>query len=102
MNLKPTERSEGGFKFTCRVSNFRIDRYRHSLTDLYTGSFVSLYKKPQCSVQTAIIMTVALVSLRRSCSIIIAFSRDMTFDQTISCTKRENWVSYVFVSSCMS
>ena len=37
VNLKPTERSEGGFKFTCRVSNFRIDRYRHSLTDLYTG-----------------------------------------------------------------
>ena len=77
MNLKPTERSEGGFKFTCQVSNFRIDRYRHSLTDLYTGSFV-LLQKTQCSVQTAIIMTVALVSLRCSCSIIIVFSRDMT------------------------
>ena len=102
VNLKPTERSEGGFKFTCRVSNFRIDRYRHSLTDLYTGSFVSLYmyKKTQCSVQTAIIMTAASVSLRRSCSLIIVFSRDMTFDQTISCTKRENWVSDVFVSTC--
>ena len=50
VNLKPTERSEGGFKFTCRVSNFRIDRYRHSLTDLYTGSFVSLQQTlVQCS-----------------------------------------------------
>ena len=47
VNLKPTERSEGGFKFTCRVSNFRIDRYRHSLTDLYTGSFVSLQQTPR-------------------------------------------------------
>ena len=100
MNLKPTERSEGGFKFTCRVSNFRIDRYRHSLTDLYTGPLFH-YKKPQCSVQTAIIMFEALVSLRRSCSVIIVFSRDMTFDQNISYIERENWVSYVFVSTCI-
>ena len=31
-----------GFPATCRVYNFRIDRYRHSITDLYTSSFVSL------------------------------------------------------------
>ena len=42
VNLKPTGGSEGGFKIMCRVSNFIIDRYRHSLSDLYAGSFVSL------------------------------------------------------------
>ena len=87
VNLKPTEPSEGGFKFTCRVSNFRIDRDRHSLTDLYTGIKNSdAVFRQHC----ARLLTVTSVSLGCSYPMVSAFSLDMTFDQIISCAKREN------------
>ena len=87
VNLKPTERSEGGFKFTCRVSNFRIDRYRHSLTDLYTGITNSDAVFRQ---HLARLLTETSVSLGRSYPMVSAFSVNMTFDQIILCAKREN------------
>ena len=87
MNLKPTERSEEGFKFTCRVSNFRFDRYRHSLTDLYTGITSS---DAVCRQHWARLLTETSVSLGRSYPMVSAFSLYMSFDQIISCAKREN------------
>ena len=43
MNLKPPSLRSVGFKFTCRVYNFRIDRYRHTLTITYaTHSRISV------------------------------------------------------------
>ena len=102
VNLKPTERSERREALSSRAGSLI---FVLTDTDILYPTYILdpsfHYKTPQCSVQTAIIMTVASVSLRCSCFIIIVFSHDMTFGQTISCTKRENWVSDVFVSTCI-